>query len=232
MMEIKVFASVEDMPSKEVLVKIVNYVNEIENGKDSSLPMLLFEEGTPFVVNGYGKIKTEMLPAMKKMAEDKGICSIILVDLDADASGDPCAPSLIRRWFAFENDAPITIHPKLIFRVAVRETEAWLMADKKRFAKFMKMPIVNVPKNPDTLRDPKKKIFELIDQYCRRQRGRMLPSSGSHIGPDYNPSLCQYIQDQWRPKEASLFSDSLKKTILSLRKLVNPEMNVSILTTD
>lgn len=220
MTDIVLFASVEDEPSREALVKIVDYVNIMENGNNPSLPRLIFEEGTPWIAGGYGDIKTKYLPAMKNMAEKNGICSIVLVDLDKEE----CAPSLIRQWFSLDNDIPIVLHPQLIFRVAVRETESWLMADRKKFARFMKMPIVNVPHNPDHLRDPKRKIFELISQYCKKQRCRMLPSSGSHIGEDYNSSLCQFIQSQWRPEEAASYSDSLKRMIFSLRKLVNPQL--------
>ena len=221
--DIVLFAAVEDEPSRETLIKIVDFVNEMENGSDPSLPRLAFEKGTPWVAHGYGDIKTKHLPAMRKMAESNGICSIVLADLDTEE----CALSLMRQWLSLKNDAPVAVHPKLIFRIAVRETEAWLMADRKKFARFMGMPIVNVPNNPDDLRNPKKKIFEFISQYCKKQRYRMLPSSGSHIGDDYNPSLCRFIQDHWRPNVAASCSDSLNRAILALRVLVNPQRGFS-----
>lgn len=46
----------------------------------------------------------------------------VLVDLDHDAS---CAPGFVSRWL------PEPVSDTLCFRVAVREVEAWLLADRE-----------------------------------------------------------------------------------------------------
>ncbi|GIW92429.1 MAG: hypothetical protein KatS3mg110_0480 [Pirellulaceae bacterium] len=52
---------------------------------------------------------------------------IILVDLDKDAK---CAPLLRAQWLG--NPAPL-----LLFRIAVRKVEAWLLADRTNIALFL-----------------------------------------------------------------------------------------------
>jgi hypothetical protein len=61
---------------------------------------------------------------------------VILVDLDNDAD---CAPALRQAWLS--NPAP-----NLCFRVAVRQVEAWLMADRETLAKFLGIPQDKIPR--------------------------------------------------------------------------------------
>ena len=50
----------------------------------------------------------------------------VLVDLNQDE----CPPILIKEWVPHKN-------PQLFLRVAVRQVEAWLLADRQAFARFL-----------------------------------------------------------------------------------------------
>ena len=56
----------------------------------------------------------------------KGIPYFLLTDLDKNE----CAPMLIRGWLT------VPLHPNLIFRVAVHEVEAWILADRGSIRMF------------------------------------------------------------------------------------------------
>jgi hypothetical protein len=65
-------------------------------------------------------------------------------------------------------NSPVELPQQLFFRVAVRETESWVMSDRKRFARFLGIKEVNMPSNPNELNDPKKFIFEMIGRHSRK----------------------------------------------------------------
>ena len=48
-----------------------------------------------------------------------------------------------------------------LFRIAVREVEAWLIADREALAGFLKIKIMHVPYKPEELVDPKRVLLEL-----------------------------------------------------------------------
>jgi hypothetical protein len=83
-----------------------------------------------------------------------------LTDLDQHG----CAPEIIKGWL---REQP---HGNLVFRVAVREVEAWLLADRVGFAKFLDVSIDLLPQEPDEVLDPKQTLINL----ARRSRIRSL----------------------------------------------------------
>src|SRR5665213_1999972 len=59
---------------------------------------------------------------------------LLVTDLD---NGE-CPPDLIENWFGCKlADYPSRKHPNLLFCVAVREIESWLLADRAGFARFL-----------------------------------------------------------------------------------------------
>ncbi len=136
---------------------------------------------------------------------------LILVDLDHDAS---CAPDLYRLWVPSPPD-------HLCFRVAVREIEAWLMADYERLAKFMGVRKGLFPREPDREENPKKKLIALAQQ--SRQSGMPLdfvprPKSGRRVGPGYTARLIEFTRQHWQPEVAADRSASLSRALRSLRR--------------
>lgn len=141
---------------------------------------------------------------------------LVLVDLDQDAD---CAPPLRAAWL-------LRPAPMMCFRVAVREIEAWLLADRMRIAEFLAVDSRRVPNDVEALPDPKHAVLQLARS--SRQKGirqDMLPrfGSGREVGPAYNSRLIQFVNDSrrgWRPEVAAQSSESLRRCVRCLRRLV------------
>lgn len=200
------FGFVEDAPSAAIAKKLVTHTNE------ESEKQLQFRDGFPVVKGGMGNIRKQV-DAYVNMAKS-GQCAIVLVDLDVA----PCAPTLLREWFAFDDDADITLPEPLVFRVAVREIESWIMADRSNLARFLKIPIGNFPREPDGLSDPKQRLLSIIRRKGQKKWHReMLPQGPTaSIGPAYNERLCAFIEGHWSPDQAAQNSASLRKAIAAL----------------
>ena len=112
---------------------------------------------------------------------------MVLVDLDHDAE---CAPPFCAEWVP----SPA---PYLCFRVAVREVEAWLMADADSLASFLSVVRNKIPAEPEQLDDPKTEMVNLARRSRRRAiRKDMVPRAGSgrSVGPAYASRLIEYVQ--------------------------------------
>ena len=140
---------------------------------------------------------------------------IVLVDLDTEAD---CAPALCRQWLPEPS-------PHMRLRVAVRTVEAWLLADRERFAKFLGVRQESLPKDPEAILHPKQEVVALARQSRRRAiREDMVPrpGSGRAVGPAYASRLIEFVSDPtrgWRPDVAAQHSDSLCRCVKSLRQL-------------
>lgn len=139
---------------------------------------------------------------------------IVVVDLDRDAD---CAPPLRSNWLP--HPAPF-----MCFRVAVREVEAWLLADDKRLASFLRVSQGTILPNPEKLDDPK----EVMVNVARHSKSREIredmvprPGSGRSTGPAYSSRLIEFATDQWRPEVAVTRCDSLKRAIDCLKRLTS-----------
>ncbi|MCK6485988.1 MAG: DUF4276 family protein [Phycisphaerae bacterium] len=136
----------------------------------------------------------------------------VLIDLDGD--GD-CAPPARARWLP--NAAP-----RMCFRIAVREVEAWLLADRTRFAQFLKVNQAWVVTDPETLPDPKQVVVNL----ARKSRNRAIrediaprPGSGRSVGPAYVSRMIEFVQRWWSPTDAARSAPSLERAMSCLRRL-------------
>jgi hypothetical protein len=138
---------------------------------------------------------------------------VVLVDLNSDAD---CAPRLRHDWLP-------TPAPQLRFRVAVRQVEAWLMADAETLAAFLGVSRHTIPANPEALPNAKAEMVNLARQSRRRAiRQDMVPrpGSGRAVGPAYTSRLIEYAERHWRPEVAAQRADSLRRAIDCLRRLV------------
>jgi hypothetical protein len=136
----------------------------------------------------------------------KGMPYFVMTDLDKSE----CAPVLIRQWLGTPR------HPNLLFRVAVRAVEAWLLGCRESFAAFLGVPENRIPTNVEEVQNPK----ELVVNLARHSRKRvirvdMVPQDGStaKVGPDYNGKLVSYVETYWDPAIAKEHSPSLLKAI-------------------
>jgi hypothetical protein len=138
---------------------------------------------------------------------------IVLVDLDHE---NDCAPPLRQAWVP--RPAPL-----LCFRVAVREIEAWLLADAERLAGFLGVECGRIPVDPESLNDPKVTMVSLARNSRRRDiRLDMVPrpGSGRSVGPAYTSRLIEFASADWRPEVAASRADSLQRAMRSLERLV------------
>jgi len=143
---------------------------------------------------------------------------IVLVDLNHEAS---CAPQMKAAWLPHPA-------PTMLFCVAVREVEAWLLADRERMARFLGVPQSLVPFQPEQESDPKQTVVNLARRSHKRAiREDMVPrvESGRAVGPAYTSRLIEFVTDRlrgWRPNVASQRSPSLQRCIQRLRQIALP----------
>lgn len=138
---------------------------------------------------------------------------LVLVDLDADAA---CAPPLRQEWLP--SPAPL-----LCFRIAVRQVEAWLMADTETLANHLRVARTNVPRDPEALPDAKAAMVDVARRSRRQAILRdMVPrlGSGRSVGPAYTSTLIEYAERHWRPKVAARRADSLQRAIACLQRII------------
>ena len=141
---------------------------------------------------------------------------VVLIDLDRDAD---CAPTLRSRLLP----APA---PALCFRIAVRAIEAWLLADRERFAEFFGIALSKVPRHPEALPDPKRAVVDLARSSRRKEiRRDLVPrkESGRQVGPAYTSHLLAYIQDGqsgWRPEIAAEEAENLRRALRCIERLL------------
>ena len=141
-------------------------------------------------------------------------CWIVLVDLDHEQE---CAPTLAREWLP----RPA---PKMCFRIAVREVEAWLMADSEHLAQFLGIPKAKIPQKVDEVEYPKRLLVQLAAKSRRRDiREDMVPRSGSkrRVGPAYVSRLVEFVsfaEANWRAETARAASPSLDRCLHDLER--------------
>jgi len=166
----------------------------------------LFEIGVAYNRGGNGYLRKT---AQGWNQAARGTPFFLLTDLDSVT----CASELLESWI------PGPRHPNLIFRVAIREVESWLLADSDNFSKFLRVPPALFPSVPDQLPDPKATLVML----ARKSRLNSVkssivprPNSTAKQGRDYNACLTDFVQNHWNPTEAADKSPSLRRCRLRL----------------
>ncbi len=131
----------------------------------------------------------------------------MVVDLDRP---EPCPAELIASCL----HAPPS--PNLLFRVAVMEIEAWVLADRDHFAAFLGVPVHRIPRNADEIAQPK----ELVVNLARRSRHKDIredlvprPGGTASVGPAFNARLLAYVARQWDCRRAVHASPSLERAV-------------------
>lgn len=134
---------------------------------------------------------------------------LVLTDLD----NYHCPPVLLNGWFAKP------AHPNMIFRIAVREVEAWLLADIEGFSEFTGVSKANFPENPELEPDPKRTLISLTKKSRKRYlREDIIPlNDNASIGPYYNGRLMEFVLDYWDISRAKRRSESLNRAYKKLK---------------
>ena len=188
--------AVEDVLSETVMRRCFNHTN--------------IESGASLGREGFGYLK-RIAPALNNSAA--GVPYVMLTDLDQVG----CPPDLLADWMG-----TIPIHPDFLLRVAVKEVEAWILADRKGLARYLGVPQANFPRVFEQLPDPKHELLMV----ARRSRHRRIredivaeTAHGPVQGPDYNGSLSRFVTDQWDIDEAAVQCPSLRKMLGRLEEL-------------
>lgn len=135
----------------------------------------------------------------------------VLRDLDAGQCAADLATALLdrpARWMRF--------------RIAVREVEAWLLADGERLCGYLGVSTKHLPANPDAVLDPKQLLVNLARRSRRRTIvGDMVPEQGTSaaVGPGYLARITEFTQDHWRPEVARTNSASLDRCLTRAAEL-------------
>lgn len=162
---------------------------------------------------GCGKLKADM---KKYKSASNVIPHAVLTDLDRY----PCPSALLEDWKA------TALPPGLLLRIAVREVEAWLLADREGIANYLSVAQKNVPQEPEAEIDPKRTLLNLARR-SRRQRLaiELVPAAGSSapIGPLYNVRLSEFVGTLWNVTSARATSPSLDRALSRLSSFMLPQ---------
>lgn len=168
-----------------------------------------FEIGLRLRKGGFGYLRSKLSNFCEMAAREP---MLLITDLD---SGE-CAYSLITDWMG-----KLQRPEKMLFRVAVREIESWLLADHDAMAALLKCSKAKLPRQPDELNDPKQTLLELAKKAPRDVRYDLIADSGAIAsqGLGYNQRLGNLVNQHWDPESAAVRSNSLHRTRLRLREL-------------
>ena len=197
MSSIPILLAVEDELSESVARTILK---QIDRG---------YAVGTVFRRGGFGQLRKN---AKEFNRAARGIPYLMLTDLD----DSPCPSSLIADWLGTIEAA----HPNFIFRIAIREVEAWLLADRTNLAEFLRVPDKLFPKEDvELLEDPKKTLVEIAARSRSREiKERIAPKRGSTAkqGPEYNACLDEFVRQGWNFRAAAREAPSLDRAVRCL----------------
>ena len=135
---------------------------------------------------------------------------LLLTDLDTA----PCAPELIQEWLG------TAAHKNFLLRVAVREVESWLLADRAGMAGFLHLSEAQIPSAAETVARPKEEIVRLASLSPDAEiRDNLVPRPGSTAttGRLFTRSLVGYVRDRWDVEAAGRNADSLARALNALR---------------
>ena len=126
-----------------------------------------------------------------------------------DLDRDDCAPTRLKKYLPCPT-------PGMCFRIAVRASESWLMADRQAIADFLGVSITLIPRSPEEETQPKQRMVTL----ARRSRWRairagMVPDEGDSrsVGPEYTFMMAEYARDRWCPRRAAERAPSLGRAL-------------------
>ena len=159
---------------------------------------------------GYGYIR-KALPGFNAIAGFQPV--VVLVDADNRV----CPPETISEWLGGKRH-----HPSLIVRVAVREVEAWLLADADGMSEFLSVRRDCLPLETQRLKDPKRYLVRLAARSRRRDiREELAPAVGTRAktGPFFTAAVSGFARDLWNPEAAAKNNDSLRRARKALDSL-------------
>ena len=184
----------------------------VEGRLDETVARRIVEEAGGTVSTVYGKQGVgyvgKKIQGFNGLA--KGIPILALADLkDIDFN---CPARAVEGWLPHRNEA-------MLFRLVVREIESWLLADRANIAQFLGVSKANVPRDPESLDDPKRRVVNLARQSQRRRiREQLVPPKGvsASQGPGYTPEMQKFVRRSWSLQAAADTSESLERCVAAV----------------
>ncbi len=157
--------------------------------------------------NGFGYLQSKM-DSWCQMAEHQ----IMLVLTDLDRSN--CLVEFRDQWLTGR-----PLPTSLIFRIAVREVESWVLADHQALRELVGKKGV-LPTQPDTLPDPKHALLGLGKTAPKSVRYDLIRTIDGQLrqGVGYNARLTRWINTAWSPERAAERSPSLARARIRLQE--------------
>ncbi len=196
----KVFFAVEDVLSSVVADRLL---------RRAFGPSCILTRLTGNRQGGNGQLRAN-LPKYKNLCAKSPVA--IITDLDNSS----CAVALVSGWFGAAG-----VPKGLSFRVAVREIEAWLMADREGISEFLGVAGNSVPLRTDDVVNPKQTLVSISRKARRELRSEIVPSRGSSAvqGFGYNDVFSAFARERWDADRASSHSESLRRAIHGFERL-------------
>jgi hypothetical protein len=197
-------------------------VNRIAVVAEDLLTQAVLHKCIGEVLPSYSVARTEVKGGRGNVQRELGayaaLAQVMPVFIGVDLDNDECAPALLSDW------GRLPPQSRFLLRVAVREIEAWVLADEKRVASFIGAAPNDVPKRPDQLADPKRSLLELARAHAGHElKADLLPRNYDaqypRIGRAYNLRLCAFVAKKWRPHVARKKSPSLERALVALEQL-------------
>lgn len=182
--------AVEDVASEVILTRILG-----EYASAISIARVLGLRG-----NGYLRSRLRNLI----QASQSGQSIIMLTDLDQAGSVE----SLVSDWFTGVTFSS----PDFLFHVAVREIEAWLLADPTAVESLLGHRRALPPMPPDDIGDPKQWLLLQARRSARTRRELLVNEDAGRlsIGVGYNALVSNVVREHWKPSIARANSPSLE----------------------
>lgn len=208
MSQIKVRISGEDKVTVAIIERLLLYVSA------------RFEVMGTLPARG-GEVKNK-IKELNELAKTTPV--ILLADVD-----NGCPPST--KASLLEG---LTQSSNFIINLAVDEGEAWLMADRMNFARFLSVNIDEIPQPSMIKQGGRNALIEIdcgikssfylthtlilksTDDVLKKQ----IKAKGTACkGPEYNSAILPFIENDWNIENAMLNSDSLTRMVGRLRSL-------------
>ena len=138
---------------------------------------------------------------------------LVITDLDKWT----CPAVLCAEWLG-----RTTQPEKLLLRVAVREIEAWLLADHEAMGALLGQAVASrLPMLPEAIENLKEFLLGLAARAPRDVRADLCAEAGAvaRQALGYNARLSTFVREIWHPERASSRSDSLRRARERIRQL-------------
>lgn len=192
------YIAVEDEPSLVLVRKILTSTER-------------FSIVCEFPRTGFGYLK-------KKMKDFNTLAKSYVVVVVTDIDNKEINPAEFKmKWLDIPKNSG------LIFELAIVEIESWILADTESFRTYFSTTN-NELSATDEIPDPKRKLTELARESRDRDiREAIIPKSGAKIGPEYNITLVDYIENHWDSSVARNRSSSLDHFLTVIEEFEDPQ---------